>query len=147
MPRMLAASLAALLWSLPAHANDGIAGVTMGGIVFKKTDAVAMKKEVLSVSHDLITVAYEFVNESAADVTETIVFPLPPYTAAQQPSGTYYGQPNGFLIRVDGQPVGFTSRIVALHEGEDVPIWSMPARCRISLKRAIPGSAGSRISP
>lgn len=113
------AILAGLL-SLPTLANDGVAGVSAGGIVFRKTDAIAMKKEVLNVSHDLITVDYEFVNESGADVEETIVFPLPAYPAAQQGSETYYGQPNGFLIRVDGKPVGFTSRMVALHEGNDV---------------------------
>jgi hypothetical protein len=119
MQRITAAILASLACG-PALANDGIAGVSAGGIVFRKTDAIAMKKEVLNVSHDLITVDYEFVNESPADVEETIVFPLPAYTAAQQPSDTYYGQPNGFIIRVDGKPVGFTSRLTALHEGRDV---------------------------
>jgi len=112
---------ALLLVPVLARANDGIAGVSAGGIVFRKTDAVAMKKEVLTVSHDRISVDYEFLNESAADVEETIVFPLPAYTAAMQPSDTYYGQPSGFSIDVDGKPVAFTATLVALDEaGHDV---------------------------
>ena len=115
------AAFAVLLFPILAQANDGIAGVGAGGIVFRKTDAIAMKKEVLNVSHDLITVDYEFLNESAADVEETIVFPLPAYTAALQPSDTYYGQPDGFSIRVDGKAVPFTSMLVALDDaGNDV---------------------------
>jgi len=115
------AAFAVLLLPVLAQANDGIAGVSAGGIVLRKTDAIAMKKEVLNVSHDLITVDYEFLNESAADVEETIVFPLPAYTAALQPSDTYYGQPDGFSIRVDGKAVPFTSILVALDEaGNDI---------------------------
>jgi hypothetical protein len=34
--------------SLLASANDGIGAVSAGGIVFGKTDAIAMKKEVLT---------------------------------------------------------------------------------------------------
>lgn len=112
--------LAAALLHAFASANDGIAGVSAGGIVFRKTDAIAMKKEVLNVSHKLISVDYEFVNESAQDVEETIVFPLPAYPAVQQMSDSYYGQPNGFSISVNGQPVKFTTRVIALLEKEDV---------------------------
>jgi hypothetical protein len=119
--RARVAALPLLLLPVLAQANDGIAGVSAGGIVFRKTDAIAMKKEVLSVSHDLITVDYEFVNESTGDVEETIVFPLPAYTAALQGSDTYYGQPDGFSIRVDGKAVPFSSLLVALDEaGNDV---------------------------
>ncbi|KQV44931.1 hypothetical protein ASD07_20565 [Duganella sp. Root336D2] len=114
-------AIAALTLSSAALANDGIAAVGVGGIVFGKTDAIAMKKEVLNISHNLISVDYEFLNESASDVEETIVFPLPPYPAAQQDSDTYYGQPDGFSIRVDGKPVSFQSRMVArLPDGKDV---------------------------
>lgn len=121
MKKHLQIACAALTLSNAAHANDGIASVSVGGIVFGKTDAIAMKKEVLNVSHNQISVDYEFLNESATDVEETIVFPLPPYPAAQQGSDTYYGQPDGFSIRVDGKPVTFQSRLLARSpDGEDV---------------------------
>lgn len=111
--------LAAAMLPALAGANDGIAGVSAGGIVFRKTDAIAMKKEVLNVSHKLISVDYEFVNESAQDVEETIVFPLPAYPAVQQFSDSYYGQPNGFSISVNGKPVTFTTRVIALIDEKD----------------------------
>lgn len=111
---------AALLLPALASANDGIGGVSAGGIVFGKTDAIAMKKEVLSVSHQLISVDYEFVNESAKDVVETIVFPLPPYAATNLPSDTYYGQPGNFSIHVDGKPVGFRTVVRAMLDEADV---------------------------
>jgi hypothetical protein len=103
-----------------AFANDGVAGVSAGGIVFHKTDAIAMKREVLNVSYKLISVDYEFLNESAQDVEETLVFPLPAYPVTGRPYDSYYGQPSGFSIRVDGQPVSFTPRLVALLDKKDV---------------------------
>ncbi|UTY57214.1 DUF4424 family protein [Massilia sp. erpn] len=111
---------AALLLPSFAFANDGIGAVSTGGIVFRKTDAIAMKKEVLNVSHDLISVDYEFVNESPRDVEETIIFPLPEYPVAIQMGNTYYGQPSGFSIYVDGRPVGFITRVQATLDERDV---------------------------
>lgn len=103
-----------------AQANDGIGSVTTGGIVFGKTDAVAMKKEVLNVSPALIKVEYEFLNESARDVEETIFFPLPEYQAGYHQSPTYYGQPKDFSIEVDGQPKAYQTRLEAKLDGKDV---------------------------
>jgi hypothetical protein len=111
---------AALLLPCLAFANDGIGGVSAGGIVFRKTDAIAMKKEVLTVSYRLISVDYEFINESPADVEETIIFPLPAYPASEQPSDTYFGRPGGFSIKVDGKPVGYSTVVRASLNGEDV---------------------------
>lgn len=115
----VAAGAAALLPAL-AGANDGIAAVSAGGIVFGKTDAVAMKKEVLNISHDLVSVDYEFVNESGADVEETIAFPLPLYGATETPYPSYYGQPANFSVTVDGNSVPFTPVLRALYDGIDV---------------------------
>ncbi|AXA93916.1 DUF4424 family protein [Massilia sp. YMA4] len=115
----VAAGAAVLLPAL-ACANDGVAAVSAGGIVFQKTDAIAMKKEVLTVSHDLISVDYEFVNESGADVEETIAFPLPAYGAAESPYPDYYGQPANFSVTVNGKPVPFTPALRALRDGKDV---------------------------
>ena len=103
-----------------ALANDGIGSVSAGGIIVGKTDAVAMKKEVLTVSPDLIKVEYEFVNESKADVEETIIFPLPAYQAGYHPSPTYYGQPQQFSIEVDGQRKDYQTVLVAKLDGKDV---------------------------
>jgi hypothetical protein len=117
--RTLAAALA-LLFSAPAMANDGIAAQSAGGIVFGKTDAVAMKKEVLSVSASLIKVDYEFLNESKMDVEETIFFPLPEYAAGYHGSPTYYGQPQQFSVEVDGRSKPYNTSFVARLAGKDV---------------------------
>jgi hypothetical protein len=108
------ALLAALSLPTLAQANDSTAGVSAGGIVLRKTDAIAMKKEVLSVSRQVIKVDYEFLNETDADVDETIAFPLPAYPATNRQWQTYYGQPPGFVINVDGKPVKFTTRLEAV---------------------------------
>lgn len=113
-------ALAALLLPPLALANDGIGGVSAGGIVFGKTDAIAMKKEVLTVSYELISVDYEFVNESPADVEETIIFPLPAYPASEQPSDSYFGRPGGFTIKVDGKNVAYSTVVRASLDGVDV---------------------------
>lgn len=115
-------AIAALLLPLAtgAAANDGIGAVGAGGIVFRKTDAIAMKKEVLNVGHQWITVDYEFLNESAADVEETIIFPMPGYPVGEQLSETYYGQPGGFKVTVDGKDVPARTAVRALIDGTDV---------------------------
>lgn len=103
-----------------ALANDGIGSVSAGGIVFGKTTAIAMKKEVLYVSHDKISVDYDFINESSAEVEETIVFPLPAYSAAYHDGEMYYGQPADFVIQVDGKAVPYQTVLRATLEGKDV---------------------------
>lgn len=113
---------AALLLALAsgARANDAVGTVAAGGIVLRKTHAIAMKKEVLNVGHEWITVDYEFLNESGADVEETVIFPMPAYPAAQQVADTYYGQPGGFKVTVDGKPVQARTEVRALLGRKDV---------------------------
>lgn len=106
----LAASLLTPMFATaPAQANDGIANVSIGGVVFRKSDAIVMKKEVLSISHDLISVEHEFANDTGTEVEEVIVFPLPAYPAMQERGDTCYGRPAGFSIRADGRPVAYTT--------------------------------------
>jgi hypothetical protein len=115
-------AIAALLLSLAAGAgaNDGIGAVSAGGIVFRKTDAIAMKKEVLNVGHEWITVDYEFLNESDGDVEETVIFPMPAYPVGEQGADTYFGQPGGFKVTVDGKDVPYRAVVRALLDGTDV---------------------------
>jgi hypothetical protein len=103
-----------------ALANDGVAALSAGGIIMGKTDAVAMKKEVLNVSYDKISVAYEFLNESVSDVEETIFFPLPEYTADYHGSKEYAGQPSHFEIEVDGKNVNYKTIVAAKMGADDV---------------------------
>lgn len=102
-----------------SFANDGFGALGAGGIIIGKTNDIAMVKEVLDISYDTIKVDYEFVNESDHDITETIVFPLPPYKA-DTPLGPYAGVMPNFAILVDGQSVTFNTKVRAMQKGVDV---------------------------
>ena len=60
-----------------ADANDTVAGLTTGGLVFRTTKDIEMRAEDLSISRKKISVRYRFFNRSAADQTVTVAFPLP----------------------------------------------------------------------
>ncbi|MDD2949909.1 MAG: DUF4424 family protein [Sulfuricurvum sp.] len=108
------------LFILPClvFANDGFGALDAGGIIIGKTDDIAMQKEVLDISYDKIKVDYEFVNESDKDITETIVFPLPPYYVGD-PNPAYIGTIPDFKVVVNGQPVKFKTKVRAVTDDEN----------------------------
>lgn len=112
--------LAGVLLPVLALANEPVDGVAVGGIVLQKTDGIALKKEVINVSRTVLSVDYEFLNDTAAELEETITFPLPEYSAAKQAGATYYGEPSGLAITVDDQPAPFKTVLAARLKGVDV---------------------------
>ncbi len=111
-----------LLWfPVCLSANDGFAALGVGGVVLSKTDAMAINKETLDISCDRIQVAYEFVNESNQDQEAMIMFPLPKYPANPAESGVVsHGEPSGFMITVNGKPVGYRTEVKATLRNRDV---------------------------
>jgi hypothetical protein len=106
---------------LPASGNDGFGALGVGGIVVGKTDAIALKKEILDLSYERISVEYEFVNESTGSITSDIIFPLPAYPAEPSESGIIAaGEPGGFTVTVDGEKVRFATGVRATIGAEDV---------------------------
>ena len=111
------------LLALPALANDSSAVVDTYGIHFKKSAAVVMQSERLYISRDIITVDYVFRNETASDVVETIVFPMP-----RQPSGPEQmsdfadvkAYARSFSVTVEGKPVKFQRTVRALLDDRDI---------------------------
>ncbi len=106
-----------LLFILPCLvlANDGFGALGAGGIIIGKTDDIAMAKEVLDISYDKIKVDYEFVNESNHDITETIVFPIPPYLVGDPNPYPYYrGSLPNFNVTVNGKAVNFQTKVRAV---------------------------------
>jgi hypothetical protein len=103
-----------------AFANDGIGEVKAGGIVFGKTESIAMKKEVLNVGWKEIAVDYDFLNESNESKSETIFFPLPEYSANMGYEDNYYGEPENFVIQVDGKNVNYHTIVQALYKNKNV---------------------------
>jgi hypothetical protein len=118
-----AAWVCVFLGAIPgfAWANDGVGAVAAGGIVLGKTDVIAMKKEVLEISWDRVSVDYDFVNESDGDRKEIVLFPLPAYEPDCGHSAKYYGgEPEEFSVTVDGKAVAYNTLIQATLDGKDV---------------------------
>jgi hypothetical protein len=71
------------LWALisgsAASADDYFAGVGIGGIELRKTDAISMRREDLFLSTGQVRAAFEFENLTPNDATATVAFPLPAY--------------------------------------------------------------------
>lgn len=108
------------LVSFASFANDGIGAVATGGIILGKTTDIGMKKEVLNVAWNKISVDYQFLNESNTDKTESIVFPLPRYGANYGYNEAYYGEPNKFLVLVNGQKVDYKTHVQAYLKNKNI---------------------------
>lgn len=65
------------LAAAPALANDTMAQLGTGGLVFVRSDAVSMDSEDLFISADEIRVDYAFTNTGAEDVDSVVAFPMP----------------------------------------------------------------------
>ena len=78
--RPLQAALACaglLLAAAPARANDSMAALTAGGLVFGKSSDIEMRSEDLSISEKEIVVRYRFFNRASVDQTILVAFPMP----------------------------------------------------------------------
>jgi hypothetical protein len=63
--------------SASRSANDTLAAIGVGGLVFQKSTDIEMLSEELFVSLDQIVVNYRFRNNASDDVTTVVAFPLP----------------------------------------------------------------------
>lgn len=68
--------------SLPAAANDTMATLGAGGLVFIETGDVKMLTEDLYVSAEEIRVTYRFRNDGASDSRTLVAFPMPDITGS-----------------------------------------------------------------
>ncbi len=110
-----------------ARADDTFFAVGTGGLVFQKTEGVAMQREDLFLSPGDVRVRYEMRNAGAAAVTGHVAFPLPAIYAGDN----HYQASNiipddakpGFLhftLTVDGQPKQTSMRVWATLRDADV---------------------------
>lgn len=117
--------------SSSSRADDGAAEVGLGGIEFKKTDAISMEKEELFLSLKQVRVKFKFKNITEHDVKTTVAFPIPEYSS--DPYGCEYSDNtgcgkadrirqsvSGFFVKVDGKNVIFKSEMKALVDGKEV---------------------------
>lgn len=73
---VMAAGLLAFL-PAPAKANDTQAALGLGGLIFERSDEIAMESEDLYLSHDKVRVRYTYRNLTSKPVTILVAFPLP----------------------------------------------------------------------
>lgn len=75
--RGVAAVLAAFILAVPAAANDTVASMGAGGLVFQRTDGIEMRSEDLYVSAREVRVRYRFFNRTDRDIATLVAFPMP----------------------------------------------------------------------
>ncbi len=75
--RGLAAVLAAFILAAPAAANDSVASMGAGGLVFQRTDGIEMRSEDLYVSAREIRIRYRFFNRTGNAIATLVAFPMP----------------------------------------------------------------------
>ncbi len=71
------AAAVALLLVVPAAANDTMAVLKTGGLIFVRSDVVSMKSEDLFISRKEVRVDYVFANRSDKTVEGIVAFPMP----------------------------------------------------------------------
>ncbi|MBU1307723.1 MAG: DUF4424 domain-containing protein [Alphaproteobacteria bacterium] len=108
---------------LPAAANDTSAVLTTGGLEFVTNTDIAMQSEELFISKDQIKVVYQFRNDSTADQSILIAFPMPDivpdfYSPVAFPTGP---DDNLFEFKTtfDGKPVSAILHEYAFSHGVD----------------------------
>jgi hypothetical protein len=101
--------LAFALLATPGLANDTTAQLSTGGLIFVRTDAVAMESENLFISPDEVRVAYVFKNISDSDVDSVVAFPMPDIVANPYANVSIPHQASDnfldFTVIVDDRPV------------------------------------------
>lgn len=75
--RGVVALLAALVLAAPAAANDSVASMGTGGLIFQRTDGIEMRSEDLYVSAQEIRVHYRFYNRTERNIATIVAFPMP----------------------------------------------------------------------
>jgi hypothetical protein len=59
-----------------AHANDTVASIVGGNVIFEKTEDISMDSEELEISQDNVFVEYQFRNIKNKPIDRTVSFPL-----------------------------------------------------------------------
>lgn len=111
--------LAAFLMAGTAAANDTMAELKAGGLVYTQSEFVTMESEALYISPTAVRVDYVFRNASDKDVETYVAFPMPDITGGPD-STINLADPEadnilGFSATQDGKPikVNLQQRVVA----------------------------------
>lgn len=120
-----------LLAAATAHANDSTGFVETGGIQYLKNPHIEMQRENLYISQQQIRVSYTFKNNSAQDITETVLFPLPEVSAGYDGDfADTAGLIDSFRIWADGKAVKPQIHVRAFFETKDGKKADMTAKLK-----------------
>src|SRR5437879_637403 len=96
-----------LLNSPAVLADDGAASIAAGGIVMIREPGITMHKEVLRISAQKVSVDYEFRNDTDADITTEVAFPIPAYSLEGDYELISRMGFDDFRLKVEGVPTHF----------------------------------------
>ncbi|WP_339913215.1 DUF4424 family protein [uncultured Brevundimonas sp.] len=118
------ALITTLLLAPPAAANDTVASLKAGGLVFERTDGITMLSEDLFLSMNEVRVTYRFLNHTDEGIETIVAFPMPDI----EPD--WMGSIRGpipdpmralpFITRIDGYSVDTQVEQKAMLNGVDV---------------------------
>jgi Domain of unknown function (DUF4424) len=111
--------LAATLSGSIALADDGAASIAAGGIVMRRESRITMAKEVLFISTSRVRVDYDFRNDTDADITTEVAFPIPDYSLEMEDRRPSEQGFDDFKLWVDQKPVHYTIEAKAMVGGQD----------------------------
>lgn len=103
-----------------SYANDSIARIAAGGLVFEQTNDIEMVSEHLEISTTEISVDYLFHNHSKQDVNALIAFPIPlrEWDAEMFPGNRF--NPGSFYVHVNGKKMSTHFVREAIFDGVDI---------------------------
>jgi hypothetical protein len=105
----------------PAIADDGAASIAAGGLVMRREPRITMAREVLTISLGKVIVDYDLRNDTDADITTEVAFPIPPFSAESNfertPSESGF---ETFKLWVEGEPVKYQTDLHAFVGTRDV---------------------------
>jgi hypothetical protein len=102
-----------------AHANDSAVEFSVGGLRLRQERSVAMARERLVISRDLVRVEYEFRNTTTTPVSSEVAFPIPPFRYEfADPAGPR--DFSDFKAWVDDKPVRVAKEVRAFVGGRDI---------------------------
>jgi hypothetical protein len=111
--------LAAACFNSVAIADDGAASIAAGGIVMTREPRITMAKEVLFISESKVRVDYDFRNDTDADITTEVAFPIPDYDLDMGEINPSTQWLDDFRLWVDGKLIRYQIEAKAILRGQD----------------------------
>src|SRR5579859_7226282 len=97
-------------------ANDTEVSIAAGGIQMTKDARISMEKERLTIGREKVTVEYEFLNESDADITTQVAFPVGHFCFEGECGPPAFAD---FRVWIEGREVKFAVKAIATIDGND----------------------------